>query len=79
LKSEICPEGAERDLSMKKCDATCQHLRGIAYGFDGSRLLTRYNGKDKFGTCAKLPHITIYMRSLPVCALERMHDECSHP
>lgn len=56
---------------MKKCDATCRHLRSRRYGFDGSVLLATYNGKDRLAACALAPAITIHMRSCPTCFLEK--------
>ncbi|WP_429885354.1 hypothetical protein [Geoalkalibacter halelectricus] len=49
------------------CTASCRHLRGIKYGFDGSTILTPYNGKDRLAVCAQMPGRVIHMRSLPAC------------
>jgi hypothetical protein len=54
-------------MKMKMCTAACPHIRGLAYGFDGSSIVTPYNGKDRLAVCAHLPRTVIYMRSLPAC------------
>jgi hypothetical protein len=49
------------------CSASCKHLRAFRYGFDGSRVLYPWNGKDKAAGCALRPETTIQMRGCPVC------------
>jgi len=56
---------------MKKCTSQCQHLRSFRYGFDGSRLIAAYNGRDRLAGCAKLPSITIHLAAKPRCAMEK--------
>lgn len=51
------------------CTAKCRHLRSFRYGFDNSRILAPYNGKDKIAGCALRPAITIHLHSVPTCAV----------
>jgi len=50
------------------CTAKCRHLRSFRYGFDNSKIIVAYNGKDHLAGCALRPDITIHLRAMPVCA-----------
>ncbi len=49
------------------CDGTCEHVRSFRYGWDGSKILAPYNGRDKVAGCELRPELTLHMRACPVC------------
>ena len=58
-------------MKRKTCTASCPHLRGICYGYDGSTILAAYNGKDKLAQCAKRPGVSIAVRAQMTCFFDR--------
>lgn len=51
------------------CSAQCRHLRSFRYGFDNSKILAPYNGKDHLAGCVLQPERTIHLRAVPVCTV----------
>lgn len=52
---------------VKVCTAECEHLRSFRLGFDGTKILAPYNGKDRLAICARRPELVMSMRGCPVC------------
>lgn len=59
-------------MESKRCDASCESLRSVLIGFDGSRYTAPYNGKDRKATCAHDKRLNIYPGAKHSCPF---HEE----